>query len=85
MFDPFVEYISPEQEVYIDNLFKCSNQYYNIDIEELSDIENEFYNGLGGLTFNRAQEIIDYLNENKITSDLDGMMNERLDREEFYD
>ena len=41
-------------------------------------IEKEFFDNLGGLTFERAQEIINYLNENKIEMDLDKQFNSRF-------
>lgn len=78
MFDPFEEYISPEQEQILDGLFMNSNNYYNIDVEELASLEREFFDNLGGLTSERAQEIIDYLNENKIEMDLDRQFNNRF-------
>jgi len=77
-FDPFEEYISPEQEQILDGLFMNSNNFYNIDIEELASLEKEFFDNLGGLTFERAQEIINYLNENKIEMDLDKQFNSRF-------
>ena len=78
MFDPFEEYISPEQEQILDGLFMNSNNYYNIDVEELESLEKEFFDNLGGLTSERAQEIIDYLNENKIEMDLDKQFDSRF-------
>jgi len=78
MFDPFEEYISPEQEQILDGLFMNSNNYYNIDVEELASLEKEFFDNLGGLTSERAQEIIDYLNENKIEMDLDKQFDSRF-------
>lgn len=78
MFDPFEEYISPEQEQILDGLFMNSNNFYNIDVEELASLEKEFFNNLGALTFARAQEMIDYLNENKIVTDLDKEFNSRF-------
>jgi hypothetical protein len=77
-FDRFEEYISPEQEQILDGLFMNSNNYYNIDVEELASLEKEFFDNLGGLTSERAQEIIDYLNENKIEMDLDKQFNNRF-------
>ena len=77
-FDPFEEYISPEQEQILDGLFMNSNNFYNIDIEELASLEKEFFDNLGGLTFERAQEMINYLNENKIEMDLDKQFNNRF-------
>lgn len=77
-FDNFIEYISPEQEQILDGLFMNSNNYYNIDVEELASLEKEFFDNLGGLTSERAQEIIDYLNENKIEMDLDKQFNNRF-------
>jgi hypothetical protein len=77
-FDNFEEYISPEQEQILDGLFMNSNNYYNIDVEELASLEREFFDNLGGLTSERAQEIIDYLNENKIEMDLDKQFNNRF-------
>jgi len=77
-FNPFEEYISPEQEQILDGLFMNSNNYYNIDVEELASLEKEFFDNLGGLTSERAQEIIDYLNENKIEMDLDKQFNNRF-------
>jgi hypothetical protein len=77
-FDNFEEYISPEQEQILDGLFMNSNNYYNIDVEELASLEKEFFDNLGGLTSERAQEIIDYLNENKIEMDLDKQFNNRF-------
>ncbi len=77
-FDPFEEYISPDQEQILDGLFMNSNNFYNIDIEELASLEKEFFDNLGGLTFERAREIINYLNENKIEMDLDKQFNSRF-------
>ena len=77
-FDNFEEYISPEQEQILDGLFMNSNNYYNIDVEELASLEREFFDNLGGLTSERAQEIIDYLNENKIEMDLDKQFDSRF-------
>ena len=78
MFDPFEEYISPEQEQILDGLFMNSNNFYNIDVEELASLEKEYFDNIGGLTFSRAQEIIDYLCENKIETDLDKQFNSRF-------
>ena len=77
-YDLFEEYISPEQEQVLDGLFMNSNNFYNIDVEELASLEREFFNNLGGLTYDRASEMISYLTENKIETDLDSIFNNRF-------
>jgi len=77
-FDPFIEYIEEWQQDTLENLFVASNNYFNIDIEELASLEKEYFDNIGGLTKERAQEIIDYLNENKIEMDLDKQFNNRF-------
>ena len=77
-FDPFEEYIEEWQQDILENLFVASNQYYNIDHEELAKLEKEYFDNIGGMTFLRASEIIDYLQENKIETDLDKQFNSRF-------
>ena len=77
-FNIFEEYISDRQQDILESLFVNSNQYYNIEVEELASLEKEYFDNIGGLTFDRAQEIIDYLNENKIETDLDRVFNQRF-------
>lgn len=77
-FDPFEEYITDRQQDILEGLFVNSNQYYNIEVEELASLEKEYFDNIGGLTFDRAQEIIDYLNENKMVTDLDTIFNQRF-------
>ncbi len=77
-FNIFEEYITDRQQDILESLFVNSNQYYNIEVEELASLEKEYFDNIGGITFDRAQEIIDYLNENKIETDLDKVFNQRF-------
>ena len=70
-FDPFEQYAEDWQQDILENMFVASNNYYNVDVEELASLEKEYFDNIGGLTFDRANEIIDYLKENKIETDLD--------------
>jgi hypothetical protein len=63
------EYISIHQENIIDDLLRSNRHRFYIDHNELVSLEEESFNS--SITYDRAQEIIDYLNDNKIETDLD--------------
>ena len=66
-----LEYITPKQQDKLDDLLDNNSNFYAIDVDELHELEKEFFNNIGGLTYDRAQEIISYLLENKVSTDLD--------------
>ncbi len=76
-FDPFEEYVSFDQLDILEDLF--SGRYeFHITIDELADLEKEYFNKDSDLTSERANEIIYYLRENKIEGDLDKIFNSKF-------
>jgi hypothetical protein len=53
-----------------------------ITIEEREELERELFDT--SLTSERALEIIDYLNENKINTDLDREYDYSIDKDDYY-
>lgn len=82
MFDPNEEYMSTGQEDIIDDLLRSGRHNFYIEESKLLELEEESFES--SITKDRAQEIIEYLQDNRINTDLDVECDYSIDKDNFY-
>ena len=76
-FDSFEEYADFNQLDILEDLLESGRHSFYIDPEELHGYLKEYWNS-SSLTKERADEIIYFLRENKIVTDLDEQFNNKF-------
>ena len=66
-YDPHTEYCGVETAVMLETMLLTNN--FAIQMEEMEELEREIFDS--SLTQERAIEIISYLKQNEVTTDLD--------------